>query len=331
MIASQTSVTTLALAAAVRAPSPFNTQPWHFDVAGDRIELRLDRARVLEVADPDAREARLACGAALCNVRIQLRALDRVGLVDLMPNRDDPDLLAVVRIAGERIAGERPATDSERKLADAISKRHTNRHPFLDRPVSASARATLASAARAEGARLVFVDASERYDLLVDLIRKAEQRLDTNEAYRQEVRYWLGGPVDRHDGVPIDAIGPEPVDDQLVRLRSFYRTNPLPARRFEQQPLLVAVVTAGTSPRYDVIAGAGMQRALLAACSLGLSASFLSQPFEVPDIRDEVTRAFASDGHVHTLLRIGYGYPVGVTPRRSVGEVTSTATNGHGA
>lgn len=323
MIASQESVTTLALEAAVRAPSPFNTQPWHFGVAGDRIVLRLDRSRVLEVADPDAREARLACGAALANVRIQLRALDRVGLVDLMPNRDDPDLLAVVRIAGER-----PATDSERKLADAIAKRHTNRHPFLDRPVGESTRAVVASAARAEGARLVFVDASERYDLLVDLIRKAEQRLDSNEAYRQEARFWLGGPVDRHDGVPIDAIGPEPIDDQLVHLRSFYRTNPLPARRFEQQPLLVAVVTAGTSPRYDVIAGAGMQRALLAACSLGLSASFLSQPFEVPDIRDEVTRAFASDGQAHTLLRIGYGYPVGVTPRRSVGEVTSTATDG---
>lgn len=325
MIASQASVTSLALEAAVRAPSPFNTQPWRFAVHGDRIELRLDRSRMLAVADPDAREARLACGAALCNVRVQLRALDRVGLVDLMPDRDDPDLLAVVRIAGER-----PATDSERKLADAISKRHTNRHPFLDRPVSANARATLASAARAEGARLVCVAASERYDLLVELIRKAEQRLDTNEAYRQEVRYWLGGPVDRRDGVPIDAIGPGPVDDQLVRLRSFYRSNPLPARQFEQQPLLAAVVTAGTSPRYEVIAGAGMQRALLAACSHGLSASFLSQPFEVPDIRDEVTRAFASDGQAHTLLRIGYGYPVGVTPRRSVDDVTGTAANGHG-
>ncbi|GAA5120882.1 Acg family FMN-binding oxidoreductase [Haloechinothrix salitolerans] len=319
MIASQTSVTTLALEAAVRAPSPFNTQPWRFDVDSDRIELRLDRARVLEVADPDAREARLACGAALCNVRIQLRALDRVGLVDLLPNRDDPDLLAVVRIAGER-----PATDSERRLADAIPKRHTNRHPFLDRQVSASARVTLASAARAEGARLVFVDASERYDLLVELIRKAEQRLDADEAYRDEVEYWLGGPIDRHDGVPVDAIGPDPVDDQLVRLRGYYRTNPLPPRRFEQQPLLVAVVTTGASPRFDVIAGAGMQRALLAACSLGLSASFLSQPFEVPDLRDEVTQAFASDGHPHTLLRIGYGYPTGVTPRRTVSEVIDT-------
>ncbi|WP_051399725.1 Acg family FMN-binding oxidoreductase [Haloechinothrix halophila] len=324
MIASLTSVTTLALEAAVRAPSPFNTQPWRFDVDGDRIELRLDRRRVLDVADPDAREARLACGAALCNVRIQLRALDRVSLVDLMPDRDAPDLLAVVRVAGER-----PATDSERKLAAAIFKRHTNRHPFLDRPISVSARATMASAARAEGARLVFVDASERYDRLVDLIRKAEQRLDNDEAYRQEVRFWLGGPVDRDDGVPIDAIGPGPVDDQLVRLRGYYRTNPLPPRRFEQQPLLVAVLTTGTSPRYDVIAGAGMQRALLAACSLGLSASFLSQPFEVPDIRDDVTKVFGSDGQAHTLLRVGYGYPTGVTPRRPIGEVASAAVSGH--
>jgi len=320
MIASQTSVVTQALEAAVRAPSPFNTQPWRFSVDGNRIELRLDRRRVLEVADPDAREARLACGAALCNLRIQLRGLDRIGLVDLMPDRDDPDLLAVVRVVGER-----PATDSEHKLADAIARRHTNRHPFLDRPVGAGVRATLASAARAEGARLVFVDASERYDQLVGIIRMAEQRLDSDEAYRQETRYWLDGPLDRRDGVPIDAVGPESVGDPLVRLRTFYRPNPLPARRFEQQPLLVAVVTTGKGPRYDVIAGAGMQRALLAACSLGLSASFLSQPFEAPDLREDVTKVFASDGQAHTLLRIGYGYPVGVTPRRSVDEVTGTS------
>lgn len=65
---------TQALASAVKAPSPYNTQPWRFVVDGSRIDLFLDRDRVLHVADPDAREARLACGAALCNLRLALRA-----------------------------------------------------------------------------------------------------------------------------------------------------------------------------------------------------------------------------------------------------------------
>jgi hypothetical protein len=53
-----------ALASAVRAPSPHNTQPWRFAVEHDIIEVWLDRERVLTVADPQGREARPACGAA---------------------------------------------------------------------------------------------------------------------------------------------------------------------------------------------------------------------------------------------------------------------------
>lgn len=311
------SVIVTALEAAVRAPSPFNTQPWLFEVDDDRITLLLDRSRVLTVADPDAREARLSCGAALANLRIALRAHDRVALVELMPEPGNPDLLATVRVRGRRAS-----ISTERKLAEAIPKRHTNRHPFLERPVPLQARSELAAAADVEGARLVFIDASARYDRLVRLIREAERYQDSHGEYQHEMKRWLGGPVDRRDGVPIDAVGPPPVGNRLLALRSFYRPSPLPPRLFEQQPLLIAVVTATKGNRYDLIAGAGMQRALLTACTLGLSASFLSQPFEVPSTRADLSASFRGDGEVHALLRVGYGYPVGVTPRRAVGDVT---------
>ncbi|MQA60187.1 MAG: hypothetical protein GEU86_01550 [Actinophytocola sp.] len=317
MSASTPVVIAKALAAAVRAPSPFNTQPWRFEVQGQVIGMRLDRDRVLAVADPDAREARLSCGAALCNLRVELRAQDRVGLVDLLPDRANPDLLAVVRVAGDR-----SATVTERQLASAIAKRHTNRHPFLDKPVPTPARTALASAARAEGARLVFIDASARYDLLVELIGRAERVQDGDGAYQHEMKRWLGGPITRTDGVPIDAMGPPPLAGQLVTMRSMYRRNPLPPRLFEQQPLLIAVLTPAAGPRYDLIAGAGMQRALLTACASGLSTSFLSQPFEVPATRAELGEAFRAEGEVHTLLRAGYGMAAGTTPRRDVSEVT---------
>lgn len=318
MMSLDSKVTTNAMAAAVRAPSPFNTQPWRFVVDGQRISLRLDRRRQLTVADPEAREARLSCGAALCNLRIGLRAQDRVGLVDILPDQSDPDLIATVRVAGER-----PTTASELKLATAIEKRHTNRHPFLERRVPADARSAMSAAARAEGARLVFDDASERYDLIVDLVRRAERIQDGDGRYQHEMKQWLGGPINRRDGVPVDAIGPEPVPGRLLAMRTFYRPNPMPPRLFEQQPLLVAVLTPVAGNRFDILAGAGMQRALLTACTLGLSASFVSQPFEVPATRNELTNAFRAEGEVHTLLRVGYGNPVGPTPRRGVQEVTN--------
>jgi hypothetical protein len=97
----------------------------------------------------------------------------------------------------------------------------------------------------------------------------------------------------------------------------------MPPRQFEQQPLLAGVVTPEAGARADIVAGAGMQRALLTACSLGLATSFLSQPFEVPETRARLAGEFRPDGQIHTLIRVGYGYPVPRTPRRSAGEVTS--------
>src|SRR5687767_6188203 len=58
------------LETAGRAPSLHNTQPWWFRIRPDTIELHSDPERRLPVTDPDGREQRMACGAALYNLRL---------------------------------------------------------------------------------------------------------------------------------------------------------------------------------------------------------------------------------------------------------------------
>ncbi len=87
-----------ALTAAIHAPSPHNTQPWRFGVDHEQIDLWLDRERILTVADPDAAEARLSCGAALLNLTMTLRADGHLPDVRLLPVASEPDLLATIRI-----------------------------------------------------------------------------------------------------------------------------------------------------------------------------------------------------------------------------------------
>jgi len=60
------------VAAAIRAPSPFNTQPWRFRLRDGGIEVLVDPERVLPVSDPSGWGARVACGAAVFNLRLAL-------------------------------------------------------------------------------------------------------------------------------------------------------------------------------------------------------------------------------------------------------------------
>jgi len=97
-----------ALTAACRAPSLHNSQPWRFRVGPDVIELWADPERVLPAADPEGREQRMACGAALLTLRLALRGFGVRPTVTVLPDRARPDLIAEVRRGGERPAGSTP-------------------------------------------------------------------------------------------------------------------------------------------------------------------------------------------------------------------------------
>ncbi|MBB1152281.1 MULTISPECIES: Acg family FMN-binding oxidoreductase [Amycolatopsis] len=307
-----------ALAAAVRAPSPQNTQPWRFVVDGPRIEVWLDRDRVLPVADPAGREARLSCGAAVCNLMLTLRVNGVRSRVRIVPDAADRDLLAVVSIEGNI----RPST-VDRKLAEAVFRRHTNRRPLSDRAVPVAARALLRSAALGEGGQLEFLDASGRYSQVSALIRRAETEQDTDPAFRAEAAKWTGRELDSPDGVPTAAFGPPADVPGVVSLRSAHENQSIPPRQFEQDPVLAAVLTRDQGTAAEVRGGMIMERVLLTATAEGLATSFLSQPFEARSTRAQLLEAFRGLGQVHTLLRIGYGLPTRLTARRPAAEVTT--------
>ena len=142
-----------ALTAACRAPSLHNSQPWRFRVGPDVIELWADPERVLAAADPEGREQRMACGAALLTLRLALRGFGVLPTVTVLPDRARPDLIAEVRRGGER-----PPSPEELRLLAAVPRRHTNRRPFADAPVTAGELTALQRAALDEGAWLHVVD-----------------------------------------------------------------------------------------------------------------------------------------------------------------------------
>jgi hypothetical protein len=104
------------VAAATRAPSIHNTQPWRFVGSGDRLEVHVDPERGLPILDPTHRQQVISCGVAVEFAAVALRAMGQDVEVDVAPEPGDPDHLATVRPVGDRAADE-----DDRALAAARS------------------------------------------------------------------------------------------------------------------------------------------------------------------------------------------------------------------
>lgn len=323
-----TEVLRWAVAHACAAPSELNSQPWRFvvelapDGSAATVELLLDLARRLEVIDPDGREATLACGAALLNLRLALHGARLGAEVALCPDPGRPDLLARVRVGGEV---EEPVR--ERVLRLAIPHRSTHRGAFEPGQVEPELVDRLVAEAGYEGAQVAVVGPAER-PAVDALTEDAERRLWVEPGYRREVAAWSRpNGSSRPDGVPGFA-------HELVGWRSWLQptmvragvTSPL-ATPSPADPLLLVIGAASDHPSALVRAGAGLQRLLLAARTSGLAASYLNAALHVPLLRRELGRAVGLD-HPQLLLRLGYADVDQATPRRRESAVLDLRAGG---
>jgi len=307
---------------AVRAPSSHNSQPWLFKLAGDALYLYADRTRALAVVDPDDRELVMSCGAALFHLRTAARHYDYETEVELLPDPADPDLLARIEL-GE----PRPATYEEKLLFWAIAKRHTNRHAFEPRPLPPELTHELEAATAAEGAWLAHVAREEAREALGDLVAAADLRQLDDGRFRRELAAWIHpNRSEARDGMPAYALGIPALLSGVgpFVVRTFDVGRGIAARDrklLDGSPSLFVLVTEEDGTADWLRAGQALDRVLLRAAQEEVSASFLNQPVEVPDLRPSVAALSGRDGFAQTVLRMGYGPPAQATPRRPTAEV----------
>lgn len=280
-----------ALDAARRAPSRYNSRPWRFEVLQDGVAVLLDNPALLPVTDPQGREARLACAAAVFNMRVTLESAGRAPVVDLLPEPVRPELVATVRLGARR-----PPSPAARRLAASIPERRTQGR-LAPRSVPDQVRRGLVRAAEAEGCRLELIDSSPRFAGTAVLIHRAEHIAETDPEFLAERQEWAAR-ARREGGVPTcepaESAEPEPLAGWP------------PASPPAEGPALAILLTEGDTAREQLQAGQAMQRVLLSATAAGLTSAFRSAPIEVPAAKAVLDSLFSPEGHPQTLLGFGY-------------------------
>lgn len=276
---------------AALAPSIYGTQPWMLKLVDDAIEMYANEARALTAIDPDYRKLVISCGAALFHLRIAMRYFGYGDRVEILPERNNPNLLVRIRLGSRRIVQL-----EENFLFRAISKRCIDRLPFDECRLSSALISELESATCSEG---------NWQQIMTEVIP---------EISREEVLNLIAQERTKSNEIA-------PFANCSFNLGNF-QTNK-DRRLATQAPVLLLIGSREERPQDWIATGEALAHLLLRAKIDNIRASFLHRSVGNPGLRDSplrgfpplwelsrvrshLQRLFPDNGYPQILLSLGY-------------------------
>lgn len=315
----ETKVIEDAVRLACRAPSLYNTQPWRWVADDSGLDLLLDTSRVVH-ADRSMREAHISCGGALEHLRVAMAAAGWTAEVERFPEPADPRHLARVRFAPSD-----GVTDHQRRRADAILQRRTDRLPFLApvdwEPFEASLRGGIDA-----GVVRLDVLPEEMRPRLAEAAEFTESLRLYDSSYHVELDWWTA-PFEASEGIPYSSLISAAESDRVGVNRHFPFTHN-PDRRAgvtRDFAKIVMLSTEDDSHANAFACGEVLSSVLLECTMAGLATCPVSQLTELSVSRELLAAVTGHTDLPQVLIRVGVAPALDAapppTPRRALADV----------
>ncbi len=340
--AGETDPRRFALAHAILAPNPHNTQPWQVEFIGENeMALYCDLDRRLPFTDPFDRQITIGCGCFLENLRLAAATKGLYTQLNQFPEGEPTPRLDARPIAHVRLV------PMEGYIGDPsfaeITSRRTNRNIYdVTRAPSAEQFEELNSVVTNTGeeyqGEVRWAADAEQVAQLRDLVWRAFEREMQTVGALEETFQWLrfgrDAIAEHRDGLGMDG-AMMPLFKALGFLSHDAMTDPNSQsnktaladwkKKAESAPAFLWMTTTSDTPNARMTAGRAYQRLALAAQGLGLSIHPWSQALqeyeEMADLYAEAKQLLsAGDQTVQMLVRIGHADPVPPSARRELGD-----------
>jgi molybdopterin/thiamine biosynthesis adenylyltransferase len=341
-------VSGIVTAAAIRAPSGGNVQPWQVETTPDAVTIRLAPQHT-STMDVGFRGSAVALGAALFNARVAAAAQQMLGPVNLREGVDGTQLEATLNLR----AGTDPVLAG---LYEPMLARETNRRLGASQPIAADTSELLASAARREGGRLHLITQRDDIGRIATIFAATDRIRYLTPGLHAEMVSELRWPGDDNSDTGIDVNSLELAASELAVLDILRRADVMKqlaqwkggsalgedTRRRLSMSSAIAVISVTEGALADYArGGAAVEAVWIAAQRRGLAVqpyspvflyarnandlAELSAPFaeELGDLQREFRKlaGIPADAVPALVLRLTVSEPASVRSRRSLDRV----------
>jgi nitroreductase len=305
---------------ACRAPSLHNSQPWQWVTQGTRLHLYVDHSRILYSTDKSGREALISCGAVLDHLCVAMAAAGWTANIERFPNPNDLDHVASFDFSPMSLVA-----DGDRRRADAIAHRRTDRLPFAAPNNWEYLEPALRNAVNAGTVHLDVI-ADELRPELARASRLTESLREYDSYYHTELDWWTNH-FENSDGIPSSSLISAAESDQVDVGRPFPDSPHTQRRAYigHDQSTVLVLSTDGDTHGEAVRTGEALSAVLLECTLAGMATCTLTHLTELWSSRNLIGNLTGRTAMQQVLIRVGEAPVLGevppMTPRRPLDEV----------